>query len=136
MRNVYCLLFVLVLAGCSSSEFGTSEVSGKVSVGGQPLTDTKLEAQIFFFPEPSASNKQLSGKRGWARIGPDGTFKVSTNGQFDGAVIGKHRVSLSSTQDVVPFDKKYLSVDTSGLTYEVKPGGNTNAVFDLEPAKK
>jgi len=136
MRNLYCLLFVLLLAGCSSNEFGTSEVSGKVSVGGQPLTDTKLEAQIFFFPEPSASNNKLAGKRGWARIAPDGTFKVSTNGQFDGAVIGKHRVALSSTQDAVPFDKKYLSVDTSGLTYEVKPGANTDAVFNLDPAKK
>lgn len=136
MRTAFCLLFVLLLVGCSSNEFGVSEVSGKVSVAGQPLTDTKLEAQVFFFPEPSVSDKKLSGKRGWARIAPDGTFKVSTNGQFDGAVIGKHRVAFSSTQDVVPFDKKYLSVDTSGLTFEVKPGANTDANFDLAPAKK
>ena len=82
-------------------------------------------------------------KQGYAKpiatgtIAADGSFELSTYGNGDGAVIGKHRVSISCFESQDPgapppdpdrepgrgkplIPRKYLRPETSGVTVEVK----------------
>ncbi len=76
-----CLL--MFLTGCNN---GQGTVTGKVTWKGQPVTG----GQLMFDP---VGGGESPGKPGAATIAEDGTFAVSTYGNGDGAVIGKHAVS-------------------------------------------
>jgi len=62
----------------------------------------------------------------------DGRYELSTERPGDGAPPGRYKVAINplDTSDVpdeqkkLPFDVKYLSLKTSGLEFEVKPGAN------------
>src|SRR5262249_31936680 len=105
--------------------------SGKVTIGGQPLAS----AMITFHPEKE-------GNTGQAASDPDGSYVLNTYGTQDGAVVGRHTVTverylppmptqpggkLPSAKASVP--KKYTRPETSPLKVEVKPGKNN--VIDL-----
>jgi len=106
-------------------------VSGKVMIGGEPLSS----AMITFHPEKP-------GNTGQAASEPDGTYTLNTYGTHDGALVGKHTVTVErylppmptqpggkmpSAKATVP--KKYTRPETSPLKVEVKSG--TNNVIDL-----
>ncbi len=83
-------LSALLLAGCKSAEHQTAPVKGKVTSKGQPVTS----GQLFFYPlEEQRDGRKNPGKPAFANIEKDGTYRLSTYGQFDGAVVGRHRVS-------------------------------------------
>jgi hypothetical protein len=76
------------------------------------------------------------GARSYGTIEADGTFKISTFGNNDGAVPGKHQVTVTPPQPepdkpppkpVIP--PKYSTFETSGLAVEVKSG---QGAADLE----
>jgi len=78
--------------------------------------------------QPEGGGSSSSGT-----IEADGTFKISTFGQNDGALPGKHQVTVTPPTAPDP-DKpppkpaipaKYGAFETSGLTVEVKPGQST-----------
>jgi hypothetical protein len=101
--------------GCGSSGASqaapTVPVKGKVTYKGTPLT----KGVVTF--EPRNSGRPATGE-----IGPDGTFELTTLQKGDGAVPGKHRVSVSGTgpsvkKEVVPV--KYNDVNTSKIEVEV-----------------
>lgn len=82
------------------------------------------------------------GASSYGTIEPDGTFKISTFGQNDGAVPGKHRVTVTPSASPDP-DKpppkpvippKYGAFETSGLTVEVKPG-QSEVELELDRAR-
>jgi hypothetical protein len=125
-----------MLAGCSSgdADFGVAQVKGKITVGGKPLT----EGQVMFYPEApldaAGKSGKLAGKRGYGSLQADGTFRVSTYGKFDGAVVGKHKVAIApGSPEAAPYGDKYMSPETSGREVEVKPGTENVADFDLQP---
>jgi hypothetical protein len=87
---------------------------------------------------PETGERVASG-----RTDSDGRFTLGTFSASDGAIIGKHRVSIKAhgpardpkpgegsgmPGDKVPGDPiiptKYFAPDTSGLTHEVKRGRN------------
>ena len=85
--GVLGLMSLASLLGCgggAGADLATGKVSGKISAGGQPVTGGELT----FAPIGA-------GKNGSAKVGADGTFTVSTYGQGDGAVIGKHKVTFT-----------------------------------------
>ena len=107
----------VLLPGCNSSENlpECAPVSGKVTIGGEPLAS----AMVTFHP---------------------GTYILNTYGTHDGALVGKHTVTVErylppmptqpggkipSAKATVP--KKYTSPQTSPLKVEVKSGAN-NAI--------
>jgi len=120
-----------VLAGCGGPErLPTAPVEGKVLYNGEPLAF----GSVVFIPEAGLPAK--------GTIQPDGTFRLSTYGDGDGAILGKNRVEItcSSTQDpnapppdpseempvgqsLIP--QKYTDCRTSGFTEEVKEGTNS-----------
>jgi hypothetical protein len=106
-------------------------VSGKLTIGGEPLAS----AMITFHPEKPGNSGQAASE-------PDGTYVLNTYGTHDGAIVGKHTVTVErylppmptqpggkipSAKATVP--KKYTKPETSPLKVEVKSG--TKNVIDL-----
>jgi len=124
----------LGVLGCSgSSGPATAPVSGLVTYKGQPLAD----ADVSFAPEGG-------GRVATGRTDASGRFTLGTFSIDDGAIVGKHRVSIVALGPDRPakpgegsgmpgetvrgeprIPAKYFSPDTSGLVQEVKPGSNS-----------
>jgi hypothetical protein len=136
----WCLL-VLVTAGCGSKYPPTAPVNGKITIDGKPVTT----GRISFHP--------VNGERpALANIQPDGSYSLTTFEDGDGALLGRHKVSIKSTRIenapstpkdlkeeaefnakglfsgkphlVFLVDKKYYDDRTTDLEAEVKPGDN------------
>jgi hypothetical protein len=125
LRNVPLLAIAagaLLIAGCGGN--GTYPVQGKVVYqDGSPATDL-----TGYFISMDLSEKQLSAS---GVVQPDGTFKVGTFEDDDGAVPGKYRVALTPPEAPVDMPspkpviaKTYGSLASSGLEVEVKPEPN------------
>jgi hypothetical protein len=118
----------LALGGCGGSGAKLSKVTGKVTLGGQPLAD----ALVTFSPS--------GGSPSAARTGPDGTYTLIYSKGINGAVVGEHTVTISTFQpamedpptpavpEKVPF--KYRE-EENPQKVTVKSGSN-NLDFSLE----
>jgi hypothetical protein len=123
---------VLVSAGCGGDRLATAPAEGKVLYQGKPLEFGYVEFQ----PE--------AGPNATAMIEADGTFRLSTYGEGDGAVIGEHRVRISCVETQRPgappasegsptgwlIPEKYGRPAESGLTATVREE-NDPFVFEL-----
>ncbi|MBL8849341.1 MAG: hypothetical protein JNG89_06640 [Planctomycetaceae bacterium] len=112
----------LFLTGCSKPAFETATVTGTCTCKGEPMTGGLL----IFSPQRTSisSTGNNLGKPSHALIQPDGTFTMSTYGDEDGAVVGKHRVELNLAvlEDGDPEQPcEYAAKD---LYVEVRPGEN------------
>lgn len=89
-RRLCLLLTSLVFAGCGGGgDFPVARTTGKVICEGKPVPFVTV-----FFEPLQEGKSALVGKQGVAFAKEDGTFTISTYGQGDGAVIGKHRVRV------------------------------------------
>ncbi|UUO07759.1 hypothetical protein M4951_05470 [Blastopirellula sp. J2-11] len=124
-------LAALCLAACIGCEAGvpTHPVSGKVlQADGTPAQSGLIEFRT------TAEDGSVINARG--QIESDGTFRLSTFGQDDGALAGDHQAILvspatsenSETGVVHSFPAKYRSYATSDLQFRVEPGQNEFAV--------
>jgi hypothetical protein len=129
------LLVGLAIGGGCSRQIPVHPVSGRVTLDGKPLVD----AQISFRP--------ANGPEAFGVLDGDGRYTLSTRAAGDGAVAGKHAVTLSPltegliltpdadprlpapTPGAMPVPAKYLQAETSGLEATVVPGEN---VFDFD----
>lgn len=124
----------LTFAGCGPKRPETAQVSGRVTYQGKPV----VEGRIMFQPE--------QGRPATASIAADGTYRLTTFEAGDGAVLGRHRVTIESRRITVPnapksfadetkapvgppkvewlVPEKYSNRETSPLTADVKPGRN------------
>lgn len=144
------LLVLLVLPGCGSSDrVAVYPVRGKVLFDGQPMAGG---GSISFVPMAAQKGKTAGGA-----IEEDGTFKMSTYGDGDGAMAGKFRVVITQTVwdepftdgssdenpnaeikpvEAVPEEERipliYADPQHSPLTIEVAPGENPEAEIKLE----
>ena len=84
------IVIIGLLAGCGSEgDFPTAKTTGCVICEGQPVP----HVMVFF--EPLQTGKAaMVGKQGFAIAAADGTFAISTYGEKDGAVVGRHRVRV------------------------------------------
>jgi hypothetical protein len=137
---VACLLLFssVVCFGCgSNAPIGT--VQGKVTLNGQPINGGRV---VMVGEQPPV---ELA-----ASIEADGSYKMRSY-ESDGLPPGRYKVAVSS-QGIADGDeialagspappepagpkipRKYESVETSGLTADVKPGDNPPFNFDLTP---
>jgi hypothetical protein len=76
--------------GCGSGgDFPTAPTSGQVICEGKPVP----QVRVYF--EPLETGKSaIVGRSGYAVADNDGKFVLSSYGDRDGAVIGKHRVRV------------------------------------------
>jgi hypothetical protein len=102
-------------------------VKGKVTY---PDDSPVTEGLVVF--ENTGGEKPVSAQ---GDIGPDGAFVLSTFKPGDGVPPGSYKAMIGVRKDMKsidhpsksarrPFDAKYMSFDTSGLAFEVKPGAN------------
>jgi hypothetical protein len=120
-----------VLGGCGGN---VAPVEGKVSYQGKPL---EFGTVVF---------RPAKGPEARGAIGSDGTFRLSTFGNGDGAVLGKHQVAIICVETQRPgaqadagketgvgkslIPRKYAVPAGSPLSVEVKEE-NEPFAFDL-----
>jgi hypothetical protein len=121
------------VTGCARDD-SLASVEGIVRLDGQPLTT----GTVRFIP--------TAGRAATGKIQPDGTYRLGTYGDSDGALVGTHSVAIiayaaggderpayekpaQASKPLVP--ERYLAPGTSGLRFEVKPAKN-QADFNLE----
>lgn len=141
------IALVALCSGCGPRGPETAEVAGKVTYGGQPVP----EGTITFYPE--------RGRPASGRIRADGSYRLTTFAEGDGALLGRHTVTIEAVRFAgAPEPKsmeeevaralegkgrghsppkpewlvpqRYSQRGTSGLEAEVKPGCNS-INFDL-----
>jgi hypothetical protein len=127
---VLTLSFALVLGGCGRPRYA---VRGRASYA----NGEAYAGQGFVVAEATIEGKPVSAR---AMIEADGTFTLAGRQEGDGVMAGTYRVRLvgpRNSGDVdsgapipLPFDKKFLAFETSGLTLEVGTG-QADLVIDL-----
>jgi hypothetical protein len=135
LSAIRCAAGIVIVAaiGCGSDGPPTFPVTGEVRYRDAPLAD----AQVTFIPTegqgPPATGATNAG----------GVFHLSTFGKDDGALLGKHQVTISkmtpstgtsessypTMQSVIP--PTYASPMTSNLTAEVKDAQTNTFQFEL-----
>lgn len=119
---------VISLSGCTGSNNPVAKAGGVVTLDNKPVPDLV----VTFTPIPGETQFQgeagMTGKTASGRTDSNGKFTLSTYEIGDGALIGKHKVTVALDGTVttppgnVPKD----------YTLEVKPGGNN---FDIQLKK-
>jgi hypothetical protein len=124
------LLVVVLAAGCGGPRL--RPVEGKVVFpDGSALT----VGTVVFIPKDK--NASLS-PRGEVRA--DGTFRMMTFKEGDGAPEGEYQVLIApeavlDPPPTPPFDRRFMSIEKSGLEYTVKPGKNEFFTITVEKPK-
>ena len=100
-RAVLLLLVstLAVSAGCGGTDqqYELAAVRGSVRLNGNPLTNTSQHKFKVMFAPISRSGESKAGKPGLGMLADDGTYVLSTYGTGDGAVVGKHWVTIVRT---------------------------------------
>jgi hypothetical protein len=128
-RKLICF-FVLALAatlptGCGSRGPKTARVSGKVTMSGKPLTNIG----VTFLPTKK-------GPVANGTTNENGEFTLTTTRRGDGAVIGKHKVTVGIAEEGQKnpgIPESYGSPHTTKFTAEVVSGKKNEFTFDVEP---
>lgn len=113
----------LLATGCSQGDFPTAKVSGVVTCEGTPVA----KAMVYF--EPLTAGEQTGatvGKQGFAFTDDAGRYELSTYGDKDGAVVGKHRVRVGG-----PEAKCNCSLNEENTLLEVEVKAGEANVFDI-----
>jgi hypothetical protein len=115
----------LLAAGCGNR---TAPIEGTVVFADAPDTPaTELAGYVITFESEGEGRTPVSGT---GAVGPDGTFRVSTFQEGDGALRGRQKVAITPPfrpdgsmmpSKILP---KYHDLKTSGLTIDVQPGVN------------
>ena len=145
-KLVACHLTIILavaaaVVGCGSKP-EVVPVSGKVTYNGQPI------------PYGNVGFQPVQGQPSGAAIQPDGSFKLSTFAEFDGAKPGSYKVKVTCNSSQSPSERakprvgeflpgvplipeKYTFLDQSGLTAEVPSEGTDSILLELTgPEKK
>lgn len=131
--SLFCIM-VVCCCGCGSQPFETAKVTGSVTLDGKPVT----EGSVLFTPS-----------QGWPARGEldaQGHFALSTYEDQDGAIVGKHEITIIAQSGPDPSEhferpppaptkwlipERYGNRTTSGLTYEVKEGEPNEVTLEL-----
>lgn len=86
-RLATLLVCCSAVIGCQDTGSNQIPVSGKITVGGEPL---KLGVITF--------NPKDSGRSGFGKINPDGTYQISSTGTNDGLAPGEYVVTIDASE--------------------------------------
>ena len=123
----------LSVTGCGSGRLKTYPVEGKVVfANGTPVKVGTIECK-----------STEHGVQATGTISRDGTFKLTTYEEGDGAVAGSHQcviVQFVQTEDIPNYkpsslgvvNPKHSSYATSGLAFEVPPNALNQIVLQVE----
>jgi hypothetical protein len=127
------LALLVIASGCSGKGDGLTKypVTGKILVNGEPEPGVIIRF--------NHNNPELKGSNARFPVGVtdlEGVYKVSTNGEGDGAVEGEYTVTFVwPEQDEPPpgdfFRGAYSDLKKSTFKVKVKPGDNQVETFNL-----
>jgi hypothetical protein len=111
----WCSVFftVFMIAGCGDGRPTRVPVAGIVLINGEPLQSGNIK----FVPK--------NGRPSAGKINEDGSFNLTCYDGNDGALLGKHRVQVSSNRIISDSKiewfapQKYADFRTSGIEVEV-----------------
>lgn len=116
-----------ITVGCGGDQLETVQVSGIVTCQGKPVPN----AQVMFNPqEISGRDASDLGKPAIGLTDEQGRFTLSTYGDEDGVVAGRHAVNVSLLYDEEAEDavNPNETFPCNGKTTEVTVGANTKDV--------
>jgi hypothetical protein len=134
MRRALLVGVLVAVAGCGS---GRSSVTGKVT-----YEDGSAVESGTVIAEATVNGKLVAVQ---AAIKSDGTFTWGGEREGDGALPGQYKVIVmpitvsdyQASQGVTPnIDGKYGRYESSGLSFEVKPGKNQFNIKVSRPKEK
>jgi hypothetical protein len=138
-----CFASALTLAGCGGGPDRpqTAKVTGKVLNNGQPVAD----AAVVFYPQVEGGARTSSG-----RTDASGAFTLDCFDKGDGAVLGKHKVTVNPGAEVTESNdpaalktveasrgklpEKFSTAEKTTITVDVVEDESKN-VFDLDLSK-
>jgi hypothetical protein len=112
MRVAATTVVLCLFNGCSRSPYELAPVEGVVTIDNQPMTGAK----VMFAPVARGENRN-SGKPAFGVLSTDGTFKLTTYREDDGAVVGDHWVTI-------------IRVEPNGHNGATTGSNPTNATFN------
>ncbi len=121
-------LLSITLVGCQGGNGSVSKlapVKGRVTFKDQGVT----AAEIFFMPDAEKGNE---GKMASGILQEDGSFKVATEGQGEGAIPGAYKVVISTSRRPEKELDKFKNVKTTPLQYTVPPEGLPDLQIELK----
>jgi hypothetical protein len=90
MRIEIAVIIICLMCGCSKRHpYELAPVEGVVTIDNQPITGAK----VMFAPIAQGENRN-SGKPAFGVLNADGSFKLTTYHEDDGAVVGDHWVTI------------------------------------------
>ncbi len=129
MRRSCLLLFLVTvfIPGCSRSGPALGEVSGNVTLDGQPLPD----AQLSFMPTKG-------GRTAMAQTDEEGNYTLIYSMKAYGGEVGENLVRVNKSEAPKPEANAVEVIparynEQSELKFEIKPGSNT---YDLDLQSK
>ena len=96
-RCLICVALIAAVTGCSRSNLDVAPVHGKVTIDGKSL----FQGKVMFAPVAKGDSVH-PGKPAWGNIQPDGTFRLTTLKQDDGAIVGEHWVTIINSDEKLP----------------------------------
>jgi hypothetical protein len=121
-------MIALAMLGCSRDGPKIVRISGRVTRGGRPVADLKVN----FVP--------ASGRPSWGFTDPDGRYTLHYTRDQDGACVGKHKVFVKysprpsdpgeemkmlaggfrTSPDIRAIEKRYGSQETTPLEFDIQ----------------
>jgi hypothetical protein len=143
LKRAALLAVIVSFAAAAGCDGGPSiaPVSGTIYMDGKPLPNV----DIAFQPIGSEQNPN-PGRGSTAKTDAEGRYALKIDGTVDGAVVGRHRIVISSSQttavdpetgsaDGAPVEREMVPPEynyQSKLEFEVPAGGTNNADFQLD----
>lgn len=125
---------LLLMTSCTEGlkEFPTARTTGVVTCEGKPVANV----QVYFAPKATGKSAVV-GKSGWGTTAEDGTFKLSTYGDDDGAVVGSHEVSVGPPHaERFPGFECDCETSSTAVLQEVSISKDADNHFKIELPKK
>lgn len=143
MRAGSALLLFAALAGCGSPKPDVVPAGGKVTYR---KTTVPAGALVVFHPADPETEKRIGGKP-FAKVGDDGTFRLTTYAEGDGAPPGDYGVTIDwrGTEKGAKFslgseggggapklNPKYSTPSAPAFKITVKKGDSNEFAFDVD----
>lgn len=99
MKTFFLLAAILnltLMMGCGGGPYELAPVSGTVTLNGEPLADATVS-----YEPMRAADKEVVGPGSVGKTDEAGKYELETYKQETGAVVGKHKVRISTFKSVL-----------------------------------